>query len=59
MEAHVMRTRMEAEGIECVIRDESPIWTQPIFSNQVRKPKLLVLESQLAAAQLILQEIGD
>lgn len=59
MEAHVMRTRMEAEGIECVIRDESPTWTQPIFSNQVRKPKLLVLESQLAAAQLILQEIGD
>ncbi len=57
MEAHVISTRLESEGIDCIIRDESPTWTQPIFSNQVRKPKLLVLESQLAAAQLILKEI--
>lgn len=59
MEAHVIRTRLEAEGIDCVIRDESPTWTQPIFSNQIRKPKLLVPESQLVTAKLILKEIAE
>lgn len=57
MEAHVFKARLEAEDIACVIRDESPIWVNPIFSNQQRQPKLFVSETDLARAREILASL--
>jgi hypothetical protein len=57
MEAHVYKARLEAEGISSVIRDESPVWVNPLFTSRQRQPRLLVPATELARAREILASL--
>lgn len=54
----IIRGRLEAEGIECFIKDELTAQVNPLYSNAIGGVKLQVRESDLEKAIEILKE-GD
>jgi len=56
MLAHVIRTRIEAQGIPCFLSDENFITAQPIFNQATGGIKLNVFEHDLDKCQAILTE---
>lgn len=55
-QAHILRTRLEAEGIETFIADELTITGNWLYSNAVGGVKLQVRESDMARAREILNQ---
>lgn len=60
-EAHILKGRLEAEGILCFLKDENIVAVQPFYSFAVGGIKLQVTEGDVEEAYHILKEIrqGD
>lgn len=60
-EAHILKGRLEAEGILCFLKDENIVAVQPFYSFAVGGIKLQVTEGDVEEAFNILKEIrqGD
>jgi len=57
-EAVVIRSRLEAEGIECYLKDELTAQVNPYYSNAIGGVKLQVKESDLTDALTVLKLAG-
>jgi len=59
MLAHIIRTRLEANGISCFIADENMIAANPIYNQAVGGVKLKIFERDLERCREILASEGD
>jgi hypothetical protein len=59
MLAHIIRTRLEANGIPCFIADENGIGGMPLYNQEVGGVKLKVFERDLERCREILASDGD
>ena len=57
IEAHILKSRLENEGIPSYIFDENIVTLNPLYNNLVGGVKLKISEFDLARAQKILNEI--
>lgn len=58
-EAHILKGRLEAEGILCFLGDEHIVGVQPFYSVAVGGVKLKVTEGDVAEARAILARIQE
>jgi hypothetical protein len=58
IESAVLRSRLEAEGIECYLLDEYTVEANPFYSNAIGGVKLQVKEVDVPRAFEILKEAG-
>lgn len=56
-EAHILKGRLEAEGILCFLKDENIVAVQPFYSFAVGGIKLQVTEGDVEEAHKILYDI--
>lgn len=59
MLAHIIRTKLEDNGIPCFIADENTITVNPILNNAIGGIKLKIFEHDLERCQEILARDGD
>jgi hypothetical protein len=59
MLAHIIRTRLEANGIQCFIADENTISANPIYNQAVGGVKLKIFERDMQKCLDILASEGD
>jgi hypothetical protein len=59
MLAHIVRTRLEANGISCFIADENTIGANPLYNQAVGGVKLKIFERDLQKCREILATEGD
>jgi len=59
MLAHIIRTRLEANGIPCFISDENTMGNNPILTNVAGGVKLKIFEKDLERCREILASEGD
>ncbi|HVW97411.1 MAG TPA: DUF2007 domain-containing protein [Mucilaginibacter sp.] len=59
MLAHIVRSRLEANGIPCFIADENVVTGNPIYNQAVGGVKLKVFEKDVKRCREILAEEGD
>ena len=59
MLAHIVRTRLEANGISCFIADENTIGANPIFNQATGGVKLKIFERDLERCREVLATEGD
>ncbi|HTA27083.1 MAG TPA: DUF2007 domain-containing protein [Bacteroidia bacterium] len=57
-QVYIIKGRLESEGIECFIKDELTVQTNPVYSYAVGGVKLQVKEEDVEAATKILEEEG-
>ena len=55
-EAHILRTRLEAEGIPCLIANEHIVNANPLWSNALGGVQVQVRQPDAARAMEILRE---
>ncbi|TPE43537.1 putative signal transducing protein [Pontibacter mangrovi] len=58
-EAHILKGRLEAEGILCFLGDEHIVGVQPFYSVAVGGVKLKVTEADVMEAKAILARIQE
>lgn len=54
----IVKGRLEAEGISCIISDENTLNSNPMYSNAIGGARLKVKEEDLLKAQEILIDLG-
>src|ERR1700761_5028481 len=59
MLAHIIRTRLEANGIPCFIADENTIGANPLYNQAVGGVKVKVFERDLQRCHEVLAAEGD
>jgi DNA-directed RNA polymerase subunit RPC12/RpoP len=59
MLAHIIRTRLEANGIPCFIADDNTIGANPLYNQAVGGIKLKVFEKDMERCREILAADGD
>ncbi|MFI5138163.1 MAG: DUF2007 domain-containing protein [Sphingobacteriales bacterium] len=59
MLAHIVRTRLEANGISCFIADENTIGANPLYNQAVGGIKIKIFEHDLERCREILAAEGD
>ena len=59
MLAHIVRTRLEANGIPCFIADENTIGANPLYNQAVGGVKLKVFEKDIEKCRLLLASDAD
>ena len=59
MLAHIVRTRLEANGISCFIADENTIGANPLYNQAVGGVKLKIFERDIEKCREILAIDGD
>ena len=59
MLAHIVRTRLEANGIQCFIADENIVMGNPIYNQAVGGVKLKIFEKDIERCREILASEGD
>ncbi|WP_428329234.1 DUF2007 domain-containing protein [Mucilaginibacter sp.] len=59
MLAHIVRTRLEANGIPCFIADENTIGANPLYNQAVGGIKVKVFEKDIEKCREILATEGD
>lgn len=59
MLAHIVRTRLEANGVPCFVADENTIGANPLYNQAVGGVKLKVFEKDLEKCHEILASDGD
>lgn len=59
MLAHIIRTRLEANGIPCFIADDNTIGANPLYNQAVGGIKLKVFEKDMERCREILASDGD
>ncbi len=57
--AHILKTRLESEGIQCFIHDENIVTLNPLYNFAVGGVKLKVNEVDLERAVNVLKEIEE
>ncbi len=57
--AHIVRTRLEANGISCFIADENIIGANPLYNQAVGGVKVKVFEKDIERCREILATEGD
>ncbi len=57
VEAHMLRSKLESEGIQSVVFDENTVGAMPIYSITVGGVKVMVLEEEREAAEQICDAI--
>lgn len=57
IEAHLLKSKLESENIECFIIDENMVTLNPLYSNAVGGIKLSIESADLQKAQIIINEI--
>jgi len=57
-QVYIIKGRLESEGIECYIKDELTVQTNPVYSYAVGGVKIQVKEEDVAGAMKILEEEG-
>jgi hypothetical protein len=55
MEANIMKSKLESEGIPCFVADQNMININPLYSNALGGVRLQVRQSDIQEAQEILQ----
>ncbi|WP_299824301.1 DUF2007 domain-containing protein [uncultured Pontibacter sp.] len=58
-EAHILKGRLEAEGILCFLGDENIVGVQPFYATAVGGVKLKVPETEVMEAKAILARIQE
>jgi hypothetical protein len=59
MLAHIIRTRLEANGISCFVADENAIGSNAVFNPALGGVKLKIFERDLEKCRQILAAEGD
>ena len=59
MLAHIIRTRLEANGIPCFIADENTFGSNPIYNPAAGGVKLKIFERDIARCRELLATEGD
>lgn len=59
MEAHILKSRLESEGIPCFLQDENIVSLNPLYNYAVGGIKLNIRSSDAPQVQAILQEIEN
>ncbi|HEY8783693.1 MAG TPA: DUF2007 domain-containing protein [Mucilaginibacter sp.] len=59
MLAHIIRTRLEANGISCFITDENTMGNNPIYTKTTGGVKVKIFERDLERCREILATEGD
>jgi hypothetical protein len=59
MLAHIIRSRLEANGISCFIADENIVMGNPIYNQAVGGVKLKIFEKDIERCREILASEGD
>lgn len=59
MLAHIVRTRLEANGIPCFIADENTIGANPLYHHAAGGVKLKIFERDMEKCREILATEGD
>ncbi|WP_295719498.1 DUF2007 domain-containing protein [Mucilaginibacter sp.] len=59
MLAHIVRTKLEDNGIACFIADENTITANPIYNQAIGGIKLKIFERDLERCRAILAADGD
>jgi len=57
IEAHLLKSKLESEGIPCFLQDENIVSLNPLYNYAVGGIKLNIPSVDLEAAQQILEEI--
>lgn len=55
-EAAILKSRLEAEGIQCYLKDENTLQVQPFYSNAIGGVKLQVSDNDVIRAKKIVEE---
>lgn len=59
MEAHLLKTKLESEGIHCFLQDENIVSLNPLYNYAVGGIKLNIRFADLEMANQIIQEIEN
>ncbi len=59
MLAHIVRTRLEANGIKCFIADENTLGANPLYNQAIGGVKLKIFEQDMEKCRKILATEGD
>ncbi len=59
MLAHIIRTRLEANGVACFVADENTIGANPLYNQAVGGVKIKIFERDLERCREILATEGD
>jgi len=57
--AHIVRARLEANGIDCFVSDDNTLGTQPFYNQALGGFKLNIFEDDLETCKAILAEDVD
>lgn len=59
IETHILKSKLESEGIRCYIFDEHIVTMNPLFNQTVGGIKLRIAATDLERAQVILNQIDE
>lgn len=59
MDAHLLMSRLESDGLECWLQDENTVTINPILTNAVGGIKLLVKKEDFVRARQLFWEIEN
>jgi DNA-directed RNA polymerase subunit RPC12/RpoP len=59
MDAHMLKSRLENEGIRCFLIDDETVTMNPLFSQAIGGIKLKVDEKDVPEVKIILKEISE
>lgn len=59
IKAHLLRTKLESEGIPAYVLDENVVWLNPLFSNGIGGIKVSIDEEDLEASKKILAQVEN
>src|ERR1700761_2521673 len=59
MLAHIVRTRLEANGIQCFVADENTVGANPLYNQAIGGVKIKVFEKDIVRCREILATDGD
>ncbi|MCL4639271.1 MULTISPECIES: putative signal transducing protein [Olivibacter] len=59
VEAHLLKTKLESEGIPCFLQDEHIVSLNPLYNYAVGGIKLVIHASDAEAASSIIKEIDN
>ena len=57
MDCHILKLRLETDGIHCFIYDENMVWVNPFYANAIGWVKLKVAEEQYELAMKIIESL--
>ncbi|MGI8892466.1 MAG: DUF2007 domain-containing protein [Bacteroidia bacterium] len=56
-EAHLLRSKLESEGIECYVFDENSVTLNPLYNITLGGIKVKIKKDDLEAAEKIIEEV--